>query len=485
MAEQIDDQLAKLAMAQGLVSEAEMRAAREELARRGHSDTPGALGALLVERGSLTTSQLERLSASAQAAALKTPKVGDYRLVEKLGAGGMGAVYKAQRGLDGQIVALKILPRSKAQDAEFLDRFEAEARAAFELSHPNIVRALDMGQADGYHYIAMEFVDGRDLYQILEKRGKLDAGEAVGITIQIAEALEHAHGERLVHRDIKPDNILIENGTGKAKLTDLGLCIEEPSVLAKPRITRRGLAMGTPFYFSPEQARGEEDIDIRSDIYALGATLYEMVTGKPPFEGASAAQVMLRHIQEEVISPKEIDRSIPDGLCRVIERMMAKSREDRYQTPTELLVDLRLVADGKPPRSAELKAGLSSVRSVGGGPKGPSKLAPMNFSDVPVVPAKRATRSRVQPVTRSGTRPGTRGPRTTLTEEVPRKLPAWAIIAGLVVLVSACLAGGYLLSKAFSGRDKGRTDSAPTAPPAPTPAGAPKTPGPGPVPTPK
>ncbi len=300
MVDATDKNLGRVAMAHGLVSETELRAAMAELAKRGQSDVPGALGAYLVEQGSLTASQLERLMSAAAAAAMKTPKVGDYLLVEKLGAGGMGAVYRAQRQADNEIVALKILPRSKATDEEFLTRFEQEARAAFELSHPNIVRALDMGQADGYHYIAMEYVEGRDLFSVLEERGKLTVPEAVDIAVQMGEALEHAHESRLVHRDIKPDNILMDKN-GQAKLTDLGLVMEEAPAGGKPRITKRGLAMGTPFYFSPEQARGEEDIDIRSDIYALGATLYEMITGKPPFEGENAAQVMLQHIQEQVI----------------------------------------------------------------------------------------------------------------------------------------------------------------------------------------
>jgi serine/threonine-protein kinase len=464
LAEPLNERLGKLAVAQGLVSEDELRAAGGELARRGQAETPGALGALLVERGALTAPQLERLMAAAQAAALKTPKVGDYELIEKLGAGGMGAVYKARRASTGEIVALKILPRSKAQDAEFRSRFEQEARAAFELSHPNIVRALDVGNADGYHYIAMEFVDGRDLYSILEERGKLSPAEALAIAIQIADALDHAHSEHLVHRDIKPDNILIESGTGAAKLTDLGLCIEEASLSAKPRITRRGLAMGTPFYFSPEQARGEEDIDIRADIYALGATLYEMVTGKPPFEGRSAAEVMLRHIQEEVISPREIDRSIPDGLCAVIEKMMAKDREDRYQNPAELLVDLRLVAEGQPPRNAELRPGLSTVRSAGAAPKGTSKLAPMLFSDVPAAPASpRITRTRMPTAGRPA------GPRTTRTQRVPPagKPPSWLVWLGLALLVAACVAGGFFLSKLLPGKRKPPPELPPPAPTAP------------------
>jgi len=449
LADASDRNLGRVAMAHGLVSEAELRAAQDELARRGQSEIPGALGAYLVEQGSLTTNQLERLMSAAAAAAVKKPKVGNYLLVEKLGAGGMGAVYRARRAADDEVVALKILPRSRATDEEFLTRFEQEARAAFELSHPNIVRALDMGQADGYHYIAMEYVDGRDLFSMLEEHGKLAVSQAIDIAVQMAAALEHAHEARLVHRDIKPDNILIDK-SGMAKLTDLGLVMEEAPAGGKPRITKRGLAMGTPFYFSPEQARGEEDIDIRSDIYALGATLYEMVTGKPPFEGENAAQVMLQHIQEQVISPKDIDRSLPDGLCRVIEKMMAKDREDRYQDPTELLEDLRRLQAGEEPANTDLKPWEQTVRKAGGPKikKTRSKLAPVNFSDVPQAPT-RASRMRL-PANGRGSR-GTTARRSTRSRSTRQDaagggLPRWAVIAAIVVLALGCALGGYMLA---------------------------------------
>jgi eukaryotic-like serine/threonine-protein kinase len=437
-------------MAHGLVSDAELRAAQAELVKRGQAEVPGALGAYLVEQGSLTTNQLERLMSAAAAAAVKAPKVGDYLLLEKLGAGGMGAVYRAERQSDGGVVALKILPRSKATDEEFLTRFEQEARAAFELSHPNIVRALDMGQADGYHYIAMEYVEGRDLFSVLEERGKLTVPEALKIAAQMAEALEHAHEARLVHRDIKPDNILIDK-SGMAKLTDLGLVMEEAPAGGKPRITKRGLAMGTPFYFSPEQARGEADIDIRSDIYALGATLYEMVTGKPPFEGENSAQVMLQHIQDQVISPKEIDRSLPDSLCQIIEKMMAKDREDRYQDPTELLDDLNLMLEGKEPENVNLKPWDNTIRKAGGpkAQKTRSKLAPVNFSDVPRAPGKRASRGRL-PAAGRGSR-AARVRRTTRERAVrdtasPGAMPRWLVILAIVILALVCSAVGYWLA---------------------------------------
>jgi tetratricopeptide (TPR) repeat protein len=272
----------------------------------------------------------------------------------------MGAVYKATDTRSGALVALKILPRSKAQDAEFISRFEAEARSAFELDHPNIARALDIGEDGGYHYFAMEYVDGVDVYTLLEERGRIEEPDAVSIAIQMAQALDHAHGEQLVHRDIKPENILVDKD-GFAKLTDFGLAAD--NVLHDyRRITSDGTAIGTPMYISPEQARGEKDIDIRSDIYSLGATLYEMVTGKPPFDGETPSDVLLKHMSEEIVSPRDIDRTLSDGLCHIIEKMMAKSRHDRYQTPKELLKDLMQVYSGQDPVSEKIAAGKSSVK---------------------------------------------------------------------------------------------------------------------------
>ncbi len=434
MTESLEESIGRLAVAHGMISEAELRVTLKEVAQKGLANAEGALGRHLVEIGALTSSQLERISEAAKAATVKVPRVGQYRLLSKLGAGGMGAVYKAQNESDGKIVALKILPRSKAVDEEFLTRFQQEAQAAFDLKHPNIVRAFDVGHADGYHYIAMEYVQGKDLYAILEKRGKLPIDEALQIIIQMAKALEHAHSLNLVHRDIKPDNILIDQH-GQAKLTDLGLVMEEAPAGGTPRLTKRGMAMGTPFYFSPEQARGETDIDTRSDIYALGATFYEMVTGKPPFEGESAAEVMMQHIQSQVISPKEIDKSLPDGVCRIIEKMMTKDREDRYQEPEELLVDLRLVAAGEPPKNSDIKPWASTVSKATGTRR---RLAPINLKELPALPGQTGKHRRA-------TRRATRIRRSTRGPGRLHHRSSWVIILIVLILLTLALGVGFFL----------------------------------------
>ena len=286
-------------------------------------------------------------------------RIGHYELIRKLGEGGMGAVYQAKDSRTNEQVALKVLPRSRARDNTFLQRFEAEANAAFVVDHPNIIRGLDVGNADGYHFLVMEYIDGEDVYSLLGQKGRFPEREALRILEQIASALDHIHGERLVHRDIKPENILV-TASGTAKLADLGLAVDKEAQ-GRRRITKAGIAMGTPFYLSPEQIQGKSEIDIRSDIYSLGATVYEMVTGRPPFDGETSAVVMMKHLNEQVPSPHDIDRQISISFCHLLEKMMAKDPAERYQSPAELLADLRLIAAGKYPISERPVPGRSSV----------------------------------------------------------------------------------------------------------------------------
>jgi serine/threonine-protein kinase len=354
-----DIRLGQLSVAQGLCKPPEVEECLALQHRNEQSGSNERLGELLVSRGYLTQSQLERLLNIQRDAEQKVNHIGPYELIRKLGEGGMGAVYQARDTRDGTAVALKVLPRSRARDKVFLQRFEAEARAAFELDHPNIVHGLDIGNADGYHFLVMEFVQGHDVYALLEQRGRLSEKEVLSILEQIASALDHIHGEKLVHRDIKPENIIV-SPVGEAKLADMGLAIDNQSQ-GRRRITRSGIAMGTPFYLSPEQIEGKSQIDIRADIYALGATVYEMITGRPPFDGETPAVVMMKHLNETVPSPHDIDHAISIGFCHVLEKMMAKDPADRYQTPAELLEDIEGIKENKLPTSSRPSPGRSSV----------------------------------------------------------------------------------------------------------------------------
>jgi len=354
-----DLRLGQLAVAHGLAQPTEIEECLAEQHRGEQAGRYLQLGEILIDRGFVTRRQLERLTALQQETVQKVTKIGAYELIRKIGEGGMGAVYQARDTRNGNIVALKVLPRSRAKDETFLERFKSEAHAAFELDHVNIVRGLDFSNADGYYFLVMEFVEGHDIYSLLQQNGRFSEPEAVHIMRQIASALDHIHGEQLVHRDIKPENILVTKDN-VAKLTDMGLAVDKENQ-GRRRITKAGIAMGTPFYLSPEQIQGKSEIDIRSDIYSFGATVYEMVTGKPPFDGETAAVVMMKHLNEQVPSPYDIDKSVSSGFCHVLEKMMAKDPADRYQSPADMLKDLDLISAGKPPVSTRPAPGRSSV----------------------------------------------------------------------------------------------------------------------------
>jgi serine/threonine protein kinase len=269
-------------------------------------------------------------------------QIAGYRILAPLGKGSMGAVYQAvQLSLD-RVVAIKILTPALAMNDRLAKRFEREALASSKLNHPNVVAALDVGEENGLRYLVMEFVPGNNVAQLLDA-GPIEEHRAVGIVIQVARALDHAHRIEIVHRDIKPANILV-TGDGVAKLGDLGLA---KIMEADASQTEEGMAMGTPFYVSPEQARGERRIDIRSDLYSLGATLYHMVTGRVPFPGPNPAVVMTRHLNDLLEPPDEVNPDLDPALAQVIEKMMAKDREARYQTPAELIADLQAWLEGR------------------------------------------------------------------------------------------------------------------------------------------
>jgi len=257
-----------------------------------------------------------------------------YELIEKIGGGGMATVYKAKCRLLNRFVAVKILRPEFTNDEEFVKRFRVEAQAAASLSHPNIVSIYDVGYEDNIHYIVMEYVNGITLKDYIEQKGALPWQEAVDITIQVCSAIEVAHANNIVHRDIKPHNILLTKD-GIAKVTDFGIA----RAVSSSTITMAGSTIGSVHYFSPEQARGGYT-DEKSDLYSLGITMYEMVTGRLPFDGETPVSIAIKHIQTVPIQPIELNRYIPTAVNAIIMKAIRKGQDQRYQTARSMLNDL-------------------------------------------------------------------------------------------------------------------------------------------------
>lgn len=257
-----------------------------------------------------------------------------YEVVEKVGTGGMADVYRAMDNRLNRYVAVKILKNEYSEDTKFVTKFRQEAQAVACLSHPNVVAVYDVGEEQGMHFIVMEFVEGITLKSYIEKKGKLSVREAVGIGIQIASGLEAAHNSHIIHRDIKPQNILISRD-GTAKVTDFGIA------KAASSNTITASAMGSVHYISPEQARGGFS-DEKSDVYSLGVTMYEMLSGTLPFTGESAVAVALAHIQEEAVPLTAMDATIPKGISDIVAKCMQKKADFRYPTSADLIADLKM-----------------------------------------------------------------------------------------------------------------------------------------------
>ncbi|HEY3790001.1 MAG TPA: serine/threonine-protein kinase, partial [Urbifossiella sp.] len=272
-----------------------------------------------------------------------------YRILMELGRGGMGTIFLAKQLSLDRPVALKIMAKRWASDPTFVARFTREAYAAAQLSHPNIVQIHDIGEVDGSRFFSMEFVPGRSLADVVRLQGKLDPEAAVGYILQAARGLKHAHDRGMIHRDVKPDNLLLDE-QGLVKVADLGLVktgtsddprIDRSSIqnteFHNPNLTGVRIALGTPAYMSPEQCRDAAAVDHRADIYSLGCTLYVLVTGRPPFHGTTAIELMTKQAYEPIVPPERIVARVPAELSAVIQRMMAKSPDERFQTMDEVV----------------------------------------------------------------------------------------------------------------------------------------------------
>ncbi len=265
-------------------------------------------------------------------------RLGDYQILRRLGRGGMADVYLAEQLSLRRQVALKVLKRDLARDEAYVRRFHNEAQAAASLVHANIVQIHEVGCIDGVHFIAQEYVPGQNLKQWIARHGTADAATAVHIMRQVIAALHRASQQGIIHRDIKPENIMLSK-TGEVKVADFGLA-RIASQGNSVGLTQIGVAMGTPLYMSPEQVQGQP-VDPRSDIYSLGITCYEMLAGRPPFEGDTPLNVAVQHMNIAPDRLEDIRPDLPEGLCRIIHKMLAKSPDDRYATPAHLMRDLR------------------------------------------------------------------------------------------------------------------------------------------------
>jgi serine/threonine protein kinase len=349
--------------------------------------------------------------------------LGQYRIMERVGRGRMAGVYRAMHPA-GQIVAIKVLPPSRAKNGQTLARFQREARLSVKLKHANVVRSFQVGEARGVHYLVMEYLEGETLEDVLERRKKLPPQEAVRLIHQALLGLQHIHEQGLVHRDLKPANLMLVPPPGanettlkaNVKILDIGLAREffdenstEPS--ERMELTGEGVLLGTPDYLAPEQARDPRTIDVRADIYSLGCTLYHLLTGQPPFPEKNILTQMIRHATEMPKPLQQFNAAIPEGLSQIVNWMMAKKPEERYPTPGRAAqaLDAYLMVTSEAPKPAEespeMKSYLTWLETSESGPDAtrppspvpaPSPARPASNPNIPVAKPKPATNPSIQ-----------------------------------------------------------------------------------------
>ena len=354
---------------------------------------------------------------------------GRYRIVRKLGSGGMADVYLAEDEELGRRIAIKILNDRHANDESFVERFRREAKNAAGLSHPNIVSIYDRGEAEGTYYIAMEYLDGRSLKELVVARGPLPIPDAIAATRQVLAALRFAHRKGVVHRDIKPHNVMAD-ADGRLKVTDFGIARAGVS-----QMTEAGSIIGTAQYLSPEQARGSP-VDQRSDLYSVGVVLYEMLTGTTPFSGESPVEIAMKHLSDPPRPPSVERPDIPPDLDMVVLRALAKNPDDRFQTAEEMDAELERVSLGVGVTTETADAATAVLSG-----------AALAAAPTSIIPPRRPP---------AATRPGYR-----YAEPPPRRRPVWPWLLALLLVVLAGVAGWYAFGQIQDALSGGSTASVP------------------------
>ncbi len=366
----LDSTVGRLVVEKGLAAQQDVTRLMERvksgssIAGKVNDPQQASLAHLLVAEGLVTQKQIDRLKPELeeQRAGAQIP---GYQIIKQLGAGAMARVFLAKQISLDRMVAIKVLPQKFTNNPDFVARFYAEGKAAAKLNHPNIVQAFDVGKSGEYHYFVMEFVDGRTVFDDITEKGVYSEEDAVRIGIECAKALDHAHKQGFIHRDVKPKNIMMADKGNGSKLADMGLARALSDVEAAE--AEAGKAYGTPYYISPEQIRGEVDVDARADIYSLGATLYHMVTGQVPFDGANPSTVMHKHLKNALIPPDHLNKELSSGISEVIEVCMAKDRTKRYASAADLLEDLQSIQRGEVPMQARKVFDVGALASLAAG----------------------------------------------------------------------------------------------------------------------
>lgn len=446
-----------------LMSKDEVRAFRAELPPEKRTDEVQEFARELVRQKKITGYQASAVY-QGKGSSLQ---LGGYTILDKLGQGGMGMVFKAEHRTMKRIVALKVLPPAATKSPDNVKRFHREVQAAARMTHPNIVAAFDAGEANKVHFLVMEFVDGSDLSQIVKKQGPLPVDKAVQCIVQAARGLEAAHEAGIVHRDIKPANLLLDH-SGVVKILDMGLARLDEGFsgnagAAGAGMTQTGAIMGTVDYMSPEQALNTKNADARADIYSLGCSLYYLLTGRPPYQGETLMEKLLAHREQPIPSLKPLCANAPPALEAVYVRMVAKQPHERYQSPSEVIRDLQASLTAE----ANAFASSNSLQQLAAAPEEESELLSfLRQQAEPTIAVEGSNRfPSLEASSATVARTPTSDTQRTLSRSRIRKRPASAHRRQLFVPLAASGVVALLLGIWWLARDRGeKVDSNATAP---------------------